>query len=75
MMDYKAFFLERLEKVDAYLNSTSVANRSYALGRVLEVEAIAFSLRNSAVITTFEFDAVDSFAEVIRKRHKLAVGR
>ncbi|MCY1279466.1 hypothetical protein D9M68_328000 [compost metagenome] len=70
-MEFKDYLLERLHQVDSYLSSSFLSNRQYALGRVLEIESMAFSLRNADVITAKEFERVDQVSERIRTHHNL----
>lgn len=70
MIDLKSFLLDRLDHVEKYLLS-SRSDRSYALGRVLEIESMAFSLRNCGLLTGMEFDRIDLVAERIRTRQAL----
>lgn len=69
-MDYKAFFSDRLAKVESYLSSYN-ADRKYALGRVLEIESLAFSLRNESLLSARDFDQLDLQCETLRRRFSL----
>lgn len=71
MMDLRSELLARLDKVDSYLNQSYGVSRLYALGRVLEIESFAFSLRNGGLLTVQQFDEIDNAAEHIRNRHSL----
>lgn len=69
-MDYMAFFSDRLARIEKHL-STFNADRKYALGRVLEVEALAFSLRNAELLSVKQFDQIDLQSETLRRRFQL----
>lgn len=69
-MDIKALFSDRLAKLETYLSNYS-ADRKYALGRVLEVESLAFSLRNGGLLSANDFDQLDLQCETLRRRFAL----
>ncbi len=69
-MDFKDYFIERLNQIDSYLSATR-PDRKYALGRVLEVETLAFTMRNQGLLTQMEFDRIDKISERTRKYHNL----
>lgn len=69
-MDYKAFISDRLAKVESYLSSYK-PYRKYALGRVLEIESLAFSLRNESLLSVRDFDQLDLQFETLRRRLSL----
>ena len=69
-MDIKALISDRLAKLETYLSNYS-ADRKYALGRVLEVESLAFSLRNGGLLSANDFDQLDLQCETLRRRFSL----
>lgn len=69
-MDLKADFSDRLAKVESYLSSHKPA-RNYALGRVLEIESFAFSMRNHGLLSARDFDQLDLQCETLRRRFSL----
>lgn len=69
-MDYMAFFSDRFAKLEKYLSGYR-PNYPYSLGRVLEIESLAFSLRNEGLLTERQFDQLDLQAETLRRRHFL----
>jgi len=69
-MDIKALFSDRLAKFEGYLSSYS-ADRRFALGRVLEAESLAFSLRNGGLLSANDFDQLDLQFETLRRRFSL----
>lgn len=69
-MDYFGYLSIRLSQIENYLSSVK-PDRKYALGRLLEVESLAFSLRNESLITVRSFDQFDLQCETLRRRFRL----
>jgi hypothetical protein len=69
-MDFKAFFSDRLAKLEKYLSNYR-SDRKYALGRVLEIESLAFSVRNEGLLSLGDFDRLDLQCETLRRRFQL----
>lgn len=71
-MDFVAFLHERLGQVDRYLFTChNPKKRLYALGRLLEIEQLAFTLRNADCLTLGGLDEFDESCERVRRRHRL----
>lgn len=69
-MDYFAYLSNRLAQIEKYLSARK-PNRAYAIGRLLEVESLAFSYRNESLITVRSFDQFDLQCETLRRRFRL----
>ena len=69
-MDFKSYFSDRLAKIEKYLSGYS-ADRKYALGRVLEIECLSFSLRNEGLLSVRDYDRLDLQCETLRRRFLL----
>lgn len=69
-MDYFAYLSNRLAQIEKYLSARN-PQRKIALGRLLEVESLAFSFRNESLITVRSFDQFDLQCETLRRRFRL----
>lgn len=70
-MDFSAFLFERLGQIDGYLYSHSKSSRLIALGRVCELDQLAFTLRNAELITVSQYDRFDEASARLRRVHNL----
>lgn len=70
-MDFSAFIFEQLGKVEAYLSASRSSQRLVALGRMLQLEQVAFSLRNAELITVNEYDRFDDASARVRRLYNL----
>jgi len=69
-MDYFGYLSIRLSQIEKYLTAGN-PDRKYVLGRLLEVESLAFSFRNESLITVRSFDQFDLQCETLRRRFRL----
>lgn len=69
-MDFYLYLSTRLAQVEAYLQKPSSC-RLVSLGRVLEIESLAFSFRNDSLITGVAYDQFDRQCEYLRRFHNL----
>lgn len=69
-MDYYGYLSGRLVQLENYL-FTRKPDIKYALGRLTEVESLAFSFRNESLITVRSFDQFDLQCETLRRRFRL----
>jgi len=67
-MNFSFFCLDRLQRISNYLSSYKDVDRKYAAGRLLELESMAFSFRNSGFLTLADFNEFDFAAEALRRR-------
>lgn len=70
-MDFAAFLFERLAQVDGYLYAHRSSSRLIALGRVCELDQLAFTLRNADCISVGQYDRYDEASARMRRIHNL----
>ncbi len=70
-MDFSALLFERLGQIDGYLYSHIKSSRLIALGRVCELDQLAFTLRNADLISVPQYDRYDEASARMRRIHNL----